>query len=609
MRDSMQSSCNQRGLVGGLVGLALAAAACTGTIRDGQPGVTGGGSGSAGSTGAGVGTGTGNAGAGAVTGVAGIGGTGTAGSTGGPVGPAVLGGKTPEQVLATCSAPSPGRSPLRRLSNTEYRNTIADLFSNVPAVVTLVPTATSSFPSEPESLGFRNSGDYLTVPSLAAQKFLDAAEQIAETAAASTSFVTCAGGVQDAKCATAFINSFGKRVYRRPLAVEDTARYDALYGKAITSGYDFKTGIEWIVFAMLQSPQFLYRFELGSMPMGTYAKPTQYELASRLSYLYLQSMPDATLFTAADKGELATPAQLEAQARRLLADPKGQRIVDYFEQWLDTDSLELVRDPKIYAGVDATLPSLLEGETRAFVSDLLKSPTGTFSQLFTAPYTFANAALAKHYGLAGPTGSAFAKVDAPGRAGVLTQGMMVAHDKANRTSIVRRGLKIRTDVLCQIVPAPPPDVDLSSLDKTATNVSQRQRLEAHRTVASCAACHTLMDPIGVVFEGFDAVGRARTVDETGMPVVVSSSISLTKDADGPVASPTELGQKLAQSEQVRGCYVTNNFRFFYGREVEQQDACSMARLLVDFKGANYNLTELLVALTRTDAFLYRGVTP
>jgi hypothetical protein len=593
----------------GLVGLAFAAVACTGTIRDGKQGATGTGSGvgtgTAGTgsvTGAGTGMGTGVAGTGAPTGTAGT------GMTGQVVGPAVLGGKTPEQVLAACTAPSPGRTPMRRLSNAEYRNTVSDLFSNVPAVQTLVATATSGFPSEPESLGFRNSGDYLTVPALAAQKYLDAAEQIAETAAGATNFVTCAGGVQDAKCATAFINSFGKKVYRRPLAAEDTARYDALYQKAITAGYDFKTGIEWIVFAMLQSPQFLYRVELGSAPANNVAKPTQYEIATRLSYLYLQSMPDATLFSAADKGELATQAQIEAQARRLLADPKGQRLLDYFDQWLGTDSMsEMVRDAKVYPNLDPTLPSLLQGETRAFVSDLLKSPTGTFDQLFTAPYTFANAALAKHYGLTGPTTSAFQKVDAPGRAGVLTQGMLLTHDKATRTSIVRRGLKIRTDVLCQIVPAPPPDVDLSSLDKTATGVSQRQRLEAHRTVASCAACHNLMDPIGDVFEGFDAVGRARTVDETGMPVVIASSVSATQDANGPVANPTELGRKLAASDQVRGCYVTNNFRFFYGHEVEQADACSMARLLVDFKGANYNLTELLVALTRTDAFLYRGV--
>jgi hypothetical protein len=538
----------------------------------------------------------------------GTGGTGT-GTTGGLVGPAVLGGKSAEEVLATCTVPSPGRSPLRRLSNAEYRNTVLDLFANVPAVAALVPAATTNFPSEPESLGFRNSGDYLTVPSLAAQSFLDAAEKIAEAAAGASNFVTCANGSQDAACATTFINTFGKQVYRRPLAADDTARYRAIYDKAIASGYDFKTGIEWIVFSMLQSSQFLYRFELGATAMGNYAKPTPYEVASRLSYVYLQSMPDAALFAAADNGELSTQAQIEAQARRLLADPKGTRLLDYFEQWLDTDTLpDIVRDAAVYPNLDPMLPALLQGETRAFAADLLTSG-GNFGALFTAPYTFANAALARHYGLSGPTGSNYVKVDAPGRAGVLTQGMLLTHDKATRTSIVRRGLKIRTDVLCQIVPAPPPDVDLSSLDKTATGVSQRERLAQHSTVAACATCHMLMDPIGVVFEGFDAVGRPRTMDETGMPVVIASELSGTRDANGPVANPAELGTKLAQSQQVRDCYVTNNFRFFYGREVEQADACSLARLLVDFKGADYNLTELLVALTRTDAFLYRGVTP
>src|SRR5205814_2598799 len=133
--------------------------------------------------------------------------------------------------------------------------------------------------------------------------------------------------------------------------------------------------------------------------------------------------------------------------------------------------------------------------------------------------------LAKHYGLTGPTGSAYERVDAQGRAGVLTQGMMLAHDKATRTSIVRRGLKIRTDVLCQIVPAPPPNVDLSTLDKDATGVSQRQRLEQHRTAPACANCHNPMDPIGVVFEGFDAVGRARTADDMGLPVVLATEVS------------------------------------------------------------------------------------
>jgi hypothetical protein len=518
----------------------------------------------------------------------------------------VLGGKSPADVLATCTAPSPGRAPLRRLSNAEYRNTVTDLFANVPSVVSMVSTVTAEFPPEPDSLGFRNSADYLDVPTLVAQKYLDAADAISTAAAAAPNFVTCANGTKDATCAAAFVGTFGKQVYRRPLTAADTAPYTALYQKAISSGYDFQTGIEWIVFAMLQSQQFLYRFELNAKPTGAYATPSPYEMASRLSFLYWQSMPDAALFDAADKGQLATQAQIEGQARRLLADPKATRLLDYFSQWLDLDVMpEMTRDPKVFPNLDPTLPSLLQQETLAFVSDLVSSPTGTFDQLLTAPYTFANAALATHYGLPAPAGAAFVRVDAPGRSGVLTQGMMLAHDKATRTSIVRRGLKIRTDVLCQIVPAPPPNVDINLDDASQANLTQRQRLEQHRQVASCAGCHNLMDPIGVVFEGFDAVGRARTVDETGQPVVTSSTVSSTDDANGAVADPQALGKLLAQSDQVRGCYVTNTFRFFYGREVDQPDACSMARLLSDFKGTSYNLRELLVSLTRTDAFLYR----
>lgn len=116
-----------------------------------------------------------------------------------------------------------------------------------------------------------------------------------------------------------------------------------------------------------------------------------------------------------------------------------------------------------------------------------------------------------------------------------------------------------------------------------------------------------MDPIGVVFEGFDAVGRARTTDEQGHPVDTTSTLSGTEDANGPLSSPGELGQLLAQSEEVKNCYVTKSFRFFYGRDVETPDACSMAQLLVSFKGNAYSLSELLIGLTQTDAFLYRPI--
>jgi hypothetical protein len=332
-------------------------------------------------------------------------------------------------------------------------------------------------------------------------------------------------------------------------------------------------------------------------------------MANRLSYLFWQSMPDQTLFDAAAANELSTPDQIKAQAKRLLADPKASRLLEYFDEWLGTDTLgtAFVRDPTIYPNLDPNLVPLLQQETRSFVSDVLSRPDGSLSDLLTAPYTFANAELATHYGFSGPSGTDFVRVDTPGRAGVLTQGMLLARDKATRTSIVRRGLKIRLDVLCEKVNAPPPNVNVNLDTSDAMGMTQRQRLEQHRQNPSCAACHDLMDPIGVVFEGFDAVGRTRTTDEQGQPIDTTSELDHTDDANGPINNPTELGQLLANSDEVRSCYVTKSFQFFYGRDVDSPDACSMAQLLKSFKGSAYSLSDLLVALTQTDAFLYRPV--
>jgi hypothetical protein len=253
----------------------------------------------------------------------------------------------------------------------------------------------------------------------------------------------------------------------------------------------------------------------------------------------------------------------------------------------------------------AELPNWFAGESRAFISALLADPNGNFQELLTAPYTYANAGLSAHYGLNAPTGSGFERIAAPERSGVLTQAFLSTHDKPNRTSIVRRGLKVRTDLLCNNVPAPPNDVALD-LESIGQGLSQRERLEQHRSDSGCAGCHTLMDPLGVVFESFDAVGRLRTTDESGHAVVTASTLAATRDMDGPVANVQELGQKLAASAEARDCYVTQTFRFFFGRDVEAADACSIQQLRQAF-AADQSLSGLLVALTQTDAFLYRPV--
>ncbi|HXK19600.1 MAG TPA: DUF1595 domain-containing protein, partial [Polyangiaceae bacterium] len=212
---------------------------------------------------------------------------GSAGSVASPV----TGGQPPEQVLTStaCAKPAPGTAPLRRLSNSEYRNTLQDLLASVSGIGPAVDTSTKNFVDEAESLGFKNNADFLGVSSLVAQGYMDSAESLAPLVASTQPLVGCS--TQDAACAKQFVETFGKRAFRRPLAPDEVARYTGEYDKAAAKGYDFKTGIEWIVFAMLQSTEFLYRVELGA-PKGSDYTPSAYETATRLSYLIWQSMPD-----------------------------------------------------------------------------------------------------------------------------------------------------------------------------------------------------------------------------------------------------------------------------------------------------------------------------
>ena len=506
----------------------------------------------------------------------------------------------------SCTTPSPGSAPLRRLSNAEYENTLSDLFSGVDGVSADIDAATRELPPEAESLGFRNSAEFLTVQSLVAQKYMDAAERIATRAAKSDGLVPCkAEAGNELACGKQFIAAFGAKAYRHPLTPEQTARYEALFQKGLAD-YGFEAAVEWVVYALLQSPDFLYRVEAGRAG-GTagVTQPTPSELAVRLSYLFWQSTPDQALLDAAAAGGLDTKELIAAKARDMLADPRSERLFQYFAEWLDLDRLdEFSRDPKIFQDLPAELPSWFHGESRTFVKQLL-SNGGDFHELLTAPYTYANRGLAQHYGLAPGAGDGFVQVSAPSRSGILTQAFLSTHDKANRTSIVRRGLKVRTDLLCNNVPAPPNDVALD-LEGLGQGLSQKQKLEQHRAEAACAGCHTLMDPIGVVFESFDAVGRERTEDESGQAIVTASVLTATRDMNGPVANVRELGEKLSQSAEARDCYVTQTFRFFFGREVEPADACTIQQLRQKF-AENPKISELLVELTQTDAFLYRPV--
>jgi hypothetical protein len=516
----------------------------------------------------------------------------------------------PPPIVTACTpAPTPGSAPMRRLSHEEYEHAVEDLFGNA----TLARQVTSGFIQDSVSLGFRNGARFLDVKAVMMQKYQEAAETVATQVTATAALprlVTCPTS-QGEPCARQSIERLLTRAFRRPPSTSDLDRYGGIWRRG-AMGADFRTGMEWVVGAVLQAPKFLYRVEVDAAndvqrPLGAY------ELASRLSFLFWQSGPDDALLEAARTGRLVTEADVEREARRMLTDPKADRVFNFFEQWMDIDELSpLKRDVMVFPGLSTNLAELLREEAHQFIQKTVLEGDGSYTALMTSNVTYLNGDLARHYGVSGITGTAWQRhTNGSGLRGGLfmNTAALVSHDKQGRTSIVNRGMRVRTQLLCQTVPSPPDNVPLN-LQPISGEFSQADRLAQHRTDPSCSGCHTLLDPLGEPFENIDAVGRDRTRDEGGRPIRTSGEVHGSRDADGAVTSGLHLMQKLSASDEAKECMVTQLFRFGHGRQEEQTDLCSRQRTLERFKNANWNVRELFVALTQTDDFLFKpGVTP
>ncbi|WP_244923753.1 DUF1592 domain-containing protein [Enhygromyxa salina] len=512
------------------------------------------------------------------------------------------------------SPPEPGPTPIRRLTRVEYNNTVYQLFgdNSQPA---------NAFPPDEEAGGFDNQADVLVVSPLLAEHYLVAAETLAATHTPTLvqELVNCQGlPVDQASCgsdANEFIRSFGKRVFRRPLTDEEVQTYVSLFteGAALDQApFSATMGIQLVVQALLQSSNFIYRVEFGmAEPVdGDVVALTHYEIASRLSYLLWNSMPDAILFDAADAGQLGDPAEIEAQARRMLATPRAREAVrNFHRQWLQLDAIEPLilasgKDPGLYPDFYDGLPLLWRSETEAFIDHAVFEADANVELLFTAPYTMMNQELANFYGVDGPGGVEFTRVDLdPGKyAGFLTQpGLLALFAKPDRSSPIHRGKFVRETILCQVPPPPPDNVpEPPSVDTTQTT---REQFAEHSENPVCAGCHSLMDPIGFGFEHFDGIGRYRET-EWGLEIDATGQLNGT-DIDGAFNGVIELAQLLASSDQVKNCVVSQWFRFGYGRIETEQDECSVDEIRAAFAASNYDIKELIVALTQTDAFRYR----
>lgn len=505
-----------------------------------------------------------------------------------------------------CDVPSVDIAPMRRLSHNEYRYVVEDLFKN--------PTAAKMgydmLVRDPVSLGYSNSASLLDVKSVLAQQYMEAATKISETLAANIpALLNCdVAQLGELACAKQFIRTTLPLAYRRPVTPEELTSYESNYQNLRTQ-FDFRTGIEWIVATVLQAPEFLYRAETDVEFDATMRPVRPYEMASRLSFLIWHSIPDAQLLAAAESGSLSTTEDLEREAKRMLADPRGRRVVHFFEEWMDLDKLgTLPRSSTTFPNLDPNLATLFRAESTTFIDHVLFQSDASLKTMLTADFTFANDALSRHYGMT-PVGSAtFTKVPLPpSRRGLWMQGgPLTGHDKETRTSIVHRGLRVRTALLCQNIPSPPDNVNLM-LPPVDSTASQADRLAQHRADPACSGCHSLLDPVGQVFENVNAVGRLRSVDEGGHTIDTRGEITATSDADGPVVDAADMLSALSESNEVRSCVGTQLFRYTHGRQETSKDACSRKQAYERFAASGFDVRELVLGVVTADAFRFRMV--
>jgi hypothetical protein len=400
------------------------------------------------------------------------------------------------------------------------------------------------------------------------------------------------------------LQKFTDRAFRRPATAQELDGLMGLFGRSRDAGDGFEASMKQALTAVLVSPHFLFRGEPQVEPdnPGAVHRISEHALASRLSYFLWSTMPDDELLRLANKGRLRR--NLDAQVRRMLADPRSRALVDNFAgQWLQLRTLDIVApDEKLFPGFDAELRSALRAETEALFEHILRKDRPV-TEFLTADYTFVNERLARHYGLKDVAGREFVRVSlqGSGRRGVLTHGsVLTLTSNPNRTSPVKRGKWILENILASPPPPPPPGVP--ALESKETHGTLRQRMDAHRDNPMCASCHAKMDPLGFAFEHFDAVGRFRD-----------------KDGDAPVETRGELvsGERFADHEELSRvlsdarqaeflrCLSEKVLTYALGRGLEYYDRPAVAAIETRLRQRGLRFSALIQAVVESVPFQYR----
>jgi hypothetical protein len=413
----------------------------------------------------------------------------------------------------------------------------------------------------------------------------------------------------EAACAKRIVATVARRAYRRAVTDADLEGPLRFYTEARATS-SFEDGIEMAVRAVLASTEFLFRIERdakNAAPRAPY-RVSDVELASRLSFFLWSSVPDDTLLDLAIAGTLRQPSTLERQVRRMLADPKSEALVTNFaNQWLYLRNLAAASpDARQFPDFDDNLRQAFRRETELFFESIVKEDRSILDML-RANYTFVNERLAKHYGIGNVYGSRFRRVTLPEgipRGGILAQGsVLTVTSYANRTSPVLRGKWILENIVGTPPPPPPQNVpQLQETDAQGRVLSMRERMAQHRSRPECASCHRLMDPAGLSLENFDAIGRWRTVTESGSAVDNSGALPDGSEFKGVNGLQAAL---LRKPELFAGTLTEKLMTYGLGRGLEYSDAPSVRGIVHDAQLQHFSFSSLVLGIVRSDPFQMR----
>ena len=497
-----------------------------------------------------------------------------------------------------------GETALRRLTRAEFVSAVKGVVGDV-----VVPGI-----AEPDVArgGLRSIGaSWLTytargVESVESAVYEIAEQVISEPALRSRNIPCSPNTVRDDECARTTLLAMSTLAWRRPVEPAELDAIVDVVGRAGVELDDFYQGLTYGMAAIFQSPEFLYRVEVGTGSASSTQRPlSDHELAARLSFFLWNQPPDEQLRNAAKSGELGTRSGLFAQATRLLNDPQARHgIRALFDDYLQLYELDhLAKDPTVFEHFNDRLEYARE-ETLQLIEDLVFESPRDFRQLLTTRVTYINPMLASIYQVPAVEERGFSRVELPvemGRAGMLGHvSFLAVHAHSRSSSATRRGLAVRTILLCQAIPAPPVDVDTSIPEPSAEVQTLRDRVKEHLENPSCAGCHQLTDPIGLGLENFDGIGRYRETE-------YGTTIDPAGKLDGlGFDNAVELGERIRNHHDFAPCIVKVLSRYAIGRTEGGDESDWLDILTERFQHHGYQLKPLILELVMSPLFRGNG---